>query len=129
MIAQKLPFFTGEESVPHCASWKNILPLAQQCFATLLPEDFGIFVFPFGMIFCQPAILECISMVYLEKLSWQDDRLSEFHHLFPLKALRIVSNAADQALLFCPHVLLRSAHSIWPSPSRPRDFQTFTLQP
>lgn len=90
-------------------------------------EDFGIFIFPFGVIFHQPAILECIPMVYLENSSWQDDKLSEFHQLFPLKALRIISDASYQALLFCLHVLRRSAPSIWPSPSRPKDFQTLTL--
>lgn len=65
-------------------------------------KDFGIFIFPFGMIFHQPAFLECISMVYLEDSSWLDDMLWEFHPTIALKALQITTDASYWALLFWP---------------------------
>lgn len=137
--SQKLPFFTGKESVPHFPSWKNILPLAQQCFATLLPEDMlgrdetRILAFP-----CFLLAWFFISLQFWNAFPWYiwkigAGKMINFQNVTTYslwrQALRIIRNAASQALLFCPHVLLRSAHSICPSPSRPRDFQTFTLQP
>lgn len=88
-------------------------------------KDFGIFVFPFGVIFHQPAFLECLSLVYLENSSWQHDKLSEFHQLFFWRHSRIVREACPSG----PRIVLRSAHPVWSSLSHHKDFQTLTLQP
>lgn len=85
----KLSFSYGEEAVSHFAPSKGYPTIGPVAFCHHIAsgcawqdwaENFGIFIFPSGLIFHQPAILEFISMVYLENSNWQVIN-TEFHQL------------------------------------------------